>query len=212
MNWWKLIIPALKIREGDRVPEGYGIAYPANNQYAWICYPIPINIIAGLWKRFVDFVRFPFMKGSVIHEIRKESYRQGWSDGSRSARLMNEEIRQIVKRLCVTSKTKGGDTMTTAPLQEGSYVASSATPLNSPSRLTKGQYLVGVSFNPSNNLDVDTIKAKAADLIDYVERLRFQETFQNDRQSGEIGRCKSLAITNFEQGAMWAVKAATKQP
>ena len=36
---------------------------------------------------------------------------------------------------------------------------------------TRGQYLVGTSFNPSKDSMVDKIKAKAADLIDTINSI-----------------------------------------
>lgn len=68
---------------------------------------------------------------------------------------------------------------------------------------TKGEYRVGILFNPSANPSVDKIKRMAADLIDAVEEL--------PAGHGEIARLKAQAQTCFEDGAMWAVKAATKE-
>ena len=70
-------------------------------------------------------------------------------------------------------------------------------------QLTLGQYRVGTSFNPSSNPDVDTIKAAAAALIDLINELPTQD--------GEQARLKALAMSAIEDGAMWGVKAATKQ-
>jgi hypothetical protein len=61
-----------------------------------------------------------------------------------------------------------------------------------------GEDRVRLSFNPSANAEVENIKRKAAELIDLCETLK-----QKD------GRLASLAQTAFEEGAMWAVKAAT---
>jgi hypothetical protein len=70
---------------------------------------------------------------------------------------------------------------------------------------TKGEYLVGVSFNPSKNPQVDQIKAKTAELIDLMEGWA-------EGVTGVGAREASCAITNYEQAAMWAVKAVTKEP
>lgn len=51
------------------------------------------------------------------------------------------------------------------------------------------------SFNPSNNTDVDAIKAKANELADLIEAL-------------PAGRRRAVALTNLETASMWAVKAA----
>ena len=69
---------------------------------------------------------------------------------------------------------------------------------------TKGEYRVGVSFNPSADPVVDIIKAMTAQLINAVEAI-------DNQQNPERARLKSLAQTAYEEAAMWAVKAATKQ-
>lgn len=68
---------------------------------------------------------------------------------------------------------------------------------------TKGEYRVGINFNPSNDDLVGQIKRRAADLIDLIETVPTLDVV-------ERGRLKALAQTAIEDGAMWAVKAATK--
>lgn len=73
---------------------------------------------------------------------------------------------------------------------------------------TKGEYRVGISFNPSGDDLVTQIKRQAADLIDLIDAI------PSDRESevgNERGRLKALAQTEIESAAMWAVKAATKK-
>jgi hypothetical protein len=65
---------------------------------------------------------------------------------------------------------------------------------------TLGEQRVRVSFNPSADNEVDEIKAMAAELIDLCETLKKKDA-----------RLASLAQTAFEEGAMWAVKAATAE-
>lgn len=67
---------------------------------------------------------------------------------------------------------------------------------------TKGQYLVGSTFNPSSNPHVDVIKNTTAELIDQLDVIA--------EGRGLGAREAALAITNYEQAAMWAVKAVTK--
>lgn len=72
---------------------------------------------------------------------------------------------------------------------------------------TKGEYRVGIDFNPSNDDLVGKIKRSAADLIDLIESV------PSDRETlrgNEAGRLKAHAQTLIEDGAMNAVKAATK--
>jgi hypothetical protein len=72
--------------------------------------------------------------------------------------------------------------------------------------MTKGDYRVGITFNPSNDDMVGKIKRAAADLIDLIETIDAHK----DGPSPEVMRLKSLAQTEVEAAAMWAVKAATK--
>lgn len=50
-------------------------------------------------------------------------------------------------------------------------------------------------FNPSGSDVVATIKAKTEDLLAYL------------RDNVPSNRERSIAVTNYEQAAMWAVKA-----
>lgn len=51
------------------------------------------------------------------------------------------------------------------------------------------------AFNPSGSEVVAAIKAKTEDLLAYL-----RDNVPNNRE-------RSIAVTNFEQAAMWAVKA-----
>lgn len=72
---------------------------------------------------------------------------------------------------------------------------------------TKGEYRVGISFNPSASGTVDDIKAAAAALIDLIDDI---PSDRETERGNEAGRLKALAQTAAEDAAMWAVKAATK--
>ena len=68
--------------------------------------------------------------------------------------------------------------------------------------MSLGEYRVGISFNPGKDPLVDRIKQEAADLIDMINEMQGDDS--------EVKRLKALAMTHIEDGAMWAVKAATK--
>jgi hypothetical protein len=68
---------------------------------------------------------------------------------------------------------------------------------------TLGEQRVRKSFNPSGNELVDSIKAKTAELIDICEMYRIS------MGPGEAVRCWAIAMTYYEDAAMWAVKGAT---
>ena len=75
--------------------------------------------------------------------------------------------------------------------------------------MSKGEYRVW-SFNHSADDKVAQIKSAAADLIDLIDGIYdSQEDFNH---VVEIVRLKQLAMDAIEEGAMWAVKAATKGP
>ena len=65
---------------------------------------------------------------------------------------------------------------------------------------TVGEIRVRTQFNPNNNSVVDEIKQKTAELINLCETLKSLD-----------GRLASMAQTDYEAAAMWAVKAATTQ-
>jgi len=68
--------------------------------------------------------------------------------------------------------------------------------------MTKGEYRVGVDFNPSGDEQIHTVKVTTANLIDALQPLV--------DLGDEAGRCAAIAQTKFEEAAMWAVKAITK--
>ena len=70
--------------------------------------------------------------------------------------------------------------------------------------MTKGEYRVGVDFNPSEATSVDMLKQATAELIDGLQSIV--------DLGDEAGRCAAIAQTKFEDAAMWAVKALTKPP
>lgn len=85
--------------------------------------------------------------------------------------------------------------------------------------MTKGEYRVGITFNPSQDDTVARIKRAAADLIDLIDSVQTSEigpdygppeSREASVQAIEKLRCKVLAQNAVEEAAMWAVKAATK--
>lgn len=76
--------------------------------------------------------------------------------------------------------------------------------------MTKGEYRVGINFNPSGDDLVGQIKRKAADLIDLIGTIE-DGTDHGPACGPERARLKALAQTDIETAAMHAVKAATKR-
>ena len=67
--------------------------------------------------------------------------------------------------------------------------------------ITIGELRVRTRFNPSNNDEVNQIKQKTAELINLIDSQKYR--------CEETNRLKSIAITTYEQAAMWAVKSLT---
>lgn len=81
--------------------------------------------------------------------------------------------------------------------------------------MTKGEYRIGINFNPSADDTVGRIKSMSAALIDFIDGIPLRVADQHggeadDVRANEIARLKALAQTEIESAAMWAVKAATK--
>lgn len=72
-----------------------------------------------------------------------------------------------------------------------------------PRELTFGEKAVGLTFNPSNDTHVQSIKIHFAHLIDDLNSYRMKT------EDGEVKRMLSVAITDLQTAQMWAVKAVT---
>lgn len=69
---------------------------------------------------------------------------------------------------------------------------------------TIGEIRVRIEFNPAQSDTVSQIKQKSAELINLVASLE-----KEGNCSPEMARLKAVAMTTYEEAAMWAVKAAT---
>ena len=77
---------------------------------------------------------------------------------------------------------------------------------------TYGEQAVGLAFNPSADPDVDLIKRKFADIIDFCAGKRaaaVDPAQATATKSSERARLFSIAITEAQTAQMWAVKALT---
>lgn len=70
--------------------------------------------------------------------------------------------------------------------------------------LTFGDRAVGLTFNPSNNKDVQAIKEAFAAVIELLDEYR-----RNPDTGPEVMRMLSVAITEAQTAQMWGVKAVT---
>jgi hypothetical protein len=70
-------------------------------------------------------------------------------------------------------------------------------------KMSLGEDRVRIRFNPSDDSKVAEIKRKAAELIDMINDM------SRDNADPEFRRCCAEAMTCFETGQMYGVKAAT---
>jgi hypothetical protein len=69
--------------------------------------------------------------------------------------------------------------------------------------LTYGEKAVGLTFNPSNDPQVQKVKELFAEAITFCDKIRVQS------ENPEVKRMASVAITEAQTAQMWAVKAIT---
>lgn len=79
---------------------------------------------------------------------------------------------------------------------------SGETPANR-GQLTFGERAVGITFNPSRNENVESVKRLCAAAIGKLNELRDAAT------DGEEKAQYTLAIRKIQEGQMWGVKAVT---
>ena len=73
------------------------------------------------------------------------------------------------------------------------------------SEKTIGERRVRIDFNVSGETAIDEIKSKTADLINIVKAC----PIERHCEPGESARLQALAMTAYEEAAMWAVKMVT---
>lgn len=77
----------LCIAAGEMIPNGYGVAYHEYERDVAVCYPIPVNLVVGLWR--VILVR---LKIGFGHNAVARAYDRGHRDGARQLKDRIEEI------------------------------------------------------------------------------------------------------------------------
>jgi hypothetical protein len=71
-------------------------------------------------------------------------------------------------------------------------------------KMTFGEKVVGLKFNPSGDSDVDKVKRLYAEIIDICNNARVAIGGPSEQ-----GQLYSVAITEAQTAQMWAVKAVT---
>lgn len=87
------------LKEGDKIPKGWGIAYVEIPTYKVAIYPIPLNIIVSLMRR----IRRWFMYGhKLYYDAEKKGYENGFEEGRKYAfnqyklQVLQYEMKNIV--------------------------------------------------------------------------------------------------------------------
>lgn len=86
-----------EILEGGIIPKGYGVAYWETMRRVAVCYPIPLNVIVALWKKFIDFLIFRCLhrrwirhKRQDLIDIYYQIYQWGYGQKEKSKLLKDE--------------------------------------------------------------------------------------------------------------------------
>ena len=98
--------------------------------------------------------------------------------------------------------------MSKKELTEPTIVNEDKVDMSKVSEISRGEQLVGINFNPSNNTDVDTIKRACAYLIDVVEKHR-EEHGQHGTLTANRELLMNHAIGEVINAQMNVVKAIT---
>lgn len=98
--------------------------------------------------------------------------------------------------------------MSKKELTEPTIVNEDKVDMSKVSEISRGEQLVGINFNPSNNADVDTIKRACAYLIDVVEKHR-EEHGQHGTLTANRELLMNHAIGEVINAQMNVVKAIT---
>ncbi len=91
----------------------------------------------------------------------------------------------------------------TAPDAAASQASTNPSVPQAERELTYGEKAVGLTFNPSNDADVQAIKQAYASIIDNLNDAKTMT------ENGEQKRLYAIAITEAQSAQMWAVKAIT---
>lgn len=76
-------------------------------------------------------------------------------------------------------------------------------------QLTYGEKYVGITFNPSNNQEVDRIKTISADFINEIELQKVARATMNGSVDEDVLELYKQAKIKMLEAQMLAVKAAT---
>lgn len=67
-----------EVRHGEMIPPWYGVAWTRYDLDSAMCFPVPINMIAGLGRAFVIFVRYGYLG---VKSNPRDAFHQGYVAG-----------------------------------------------------------------------------------------------------------------------------------
>jgi hypothetical protein len=87
------------LQEGEALNPWYAVAYLSPNSFSYVCYPIGIHLIVGLWRKIYNKVRTTPIDASEFI-IFSKSYDKGYAKGEENAKkVFKEQIPVIIKDL-----------------------------------------------------------------------------------------------------------------
>lgn len=108
-----VILSALELREGSRLPRFYGVAWAEEWRHTYVCLPVPFNIIARRVREFWHRLQLPVGR-DLLEDCWRDGYNQGNVRGYRqgkeaglSCQLIVTEIRAELAELKTTITASG---------------------------------------------------------------------------------------------------------
>jgi hypothetical protein len=76
----------VKVREAESIPDWYGDAYYSHESQAWVCYPVPLNILINWLYRLKWHIKKPpvWLERDLLilaQEQYDRAYRDGYTKG-----------------------------------------------------------------------------------------------------------------------------------
>lgn len=92
------------VKQGGRLPSGYGVAWPCWNRDAFYVAPIPFNLILGLGYRVYCWFRW---KGGMNADDFNAGLKAGREAGARQIRTMRERHRLELQHAVLDAELRG---------------------------------------------------------------------------------------------------------
>ena len=74
---WRVVMDKLSIVRGEQIPRWYGVAWREFDRDCVVVMPIPLNVLVGWARRFWHWLRWGFVRESVLDEVMASAFQLG---------------------------------------------------------------------------------------------------------------------------------------